>query len=59
MSFWLLLLGQAWKEGIMTACVEGAAGLGPEDNLDLREGEGLQRWGNTQGLQSSRCSSED
>lgn len=58
-SFRLLLLGQAWKQGIMAACTEGAAGLGPEDSLDLREGKGLQRWGNTQGLQSGRYSSED
>lgn len=56
---WLLLLGQAWKEGITTAGTEGAAGLGAEDSLDLREGKGLQRWGNTQGLQSGRYSSED
>ena len=41
------------------ACIEGAAGLGREDNLHLREGEGLQRWGNTQVLQSGRWSSED
>lgn len=59
MSFWPLLLGQAWKEAIVMACIEGATGLGREDNLHLREGEGLQRWGNTQGLQSGRWSSED
>lgn len=58
-SFWPLLLGQAWKEAIVMACIEGAAGLGREDNLHLREGEGLQRWGNTQVLQSGRWSSED
>lgn len=39
--------GSGLEGAIVMACIEGAAGLGREDNLHLREGEGLQRWGNT------------
>lgn len=39
--------------------MEVCPGLGPGDKLDLRKGEGLQRCGHTQGLQSVRLASED
>lgn len=55
MFFWLPRQGLAWNEGIWEAFTEEEApGLGPEATLNLREGEGLERCGQTPGLESGR-----
>ncbi len=42
------------RDDITPNALKEAPGLGPEAKLDLREGEGLERCGQTQGLESGR-----